>query len=102
MGEGLEPRLGPGNEASKVAGLLRTQARLDWPSPCVKYSLIQRHAQVTRKVKYCNLIGLPKSKTADLAQPRNRSTVTRPFSSLGGGVWGRDYFTEARLLPLIT
>ena len=30
----------------------------------------------------CNLIGLPKSKTADSAQPRYRSIVTRPFSLL--------------------
>ena len=29
--------------------------------------------------------------TADLDQPRNRSTVTRHFSSLEGGVWGRGY-----------
>ena len=30
----------------------------------------------------CNLIGLPKSKTADSAQPRYRSIVTIPFSLL--------------------
>ena len=30
----------------------------------------------------CNLIGLPKSKSADSAQPRYRSIVTRPFSLL--------------------
>ena len=34
---------------------------------------------------------LTENETADSAQPRNRSTVTRPFSSLEGGVWGRDY-----------
>jgi len=30
-------------------------------------------------------------KTVDSAQPRNRSIVTRPFSSWEGGVWARDY-----------
>ena len=38
-----------------------------------------------RTVKYCNLIGLPKSKTADSAQLRNRSTVTDPFPLLRAG-----------------
>ena len=42
-------------------------------------------------VTFSDFIGLPKNETADSAQPRNRSTVTRPFSSLEGGVWGRDY-----------
>jgi len=36
-------------------------------------------------------IGLFRIKTVDSAQPRNRSIVTRPFSSWEGGVWGRDY-----------
>ena len=31
---------------------------------------------------------------AELAQPRSRSNVTRPFTLLAeGGVWGRDYTT---------
>ena len=42
-------------------------------------------------VTFSDFIGLPKNETADSAQPRNRSSVTRPFSSLEGGVWGRDY-----------
>ena len=35
--------------------------------------------------------GLFSIKTADSAQPRNRSMVTRPLSSCEGGVWARDY-----------
>ena len=35
-------------------------------------------------------IGLSNIKTVDSAQPRNRSIVTRPFSSWEGGVWERD------------
>jgi len=31
-----------------------------------------------------------KINTADSAQPRNRSIVTRPFSPWEGGVWVRD------------
>ena len=42
-------------------------------------------------VTLSNLIGSLKTKTADSAQPRNRSTVTRPFSLREGGVWVRDY-----------
>ena len=38
-------------------------------------------------VVFSDLIGLPKTKTAESAKPRNRSTVTRPLSSLEGGVW---------------
>ena len=33
---------------------------------------------------FTDLTGLQNSQAADSAQPRNRSTVTRPFSSLGG------------------
>ena len=46
-------------------------------------------------VTFSDFIGLPKNETADSAQPRNRSTVTRPFSSLEGGVWERDYLPGA-------
>jgi len=33
-----------------------------------------------------------KINTAESAQPRNRSIVTRPFSSWEGGVWAWDYW----------
>ena len=43
----------------------------------------------------CNLIGLPKSKTADSAQPRYRSIVTRPFSLLVRAGSGHETRAEA-------
>ena len=44
-------------------------------------------------VTFSDFIGSPKNETADSAQPKNRSTVTRP---LEGGVWGRDQTEEVR------
>ena len=38
------------------------------------------------------MIGLRENRTAELAQPRKHSNVTRPFSSREGGVWVRDYW----------
>ena len=42
---------------------------------------------------------IPHSKTADSAQPRKCSNVTRPFSSLEDGVWVRDYHVPKGQLP---
>jgi len=52
-------------------------------------SLVYAHAWMTSHYS----IGLSKIKTVESAQPRNRSTVTRPFKffSWEGGVWARDY-----------
>jgi len=44
-------------------------------------------------------IGLSKIKTVDSAQPRNRSIVSRPFSSWEGGVWEWDYITHSLPTP---
>ena len=45
-------------------------------------------------VTFSDFIGLPKNETADSAQPRNRSTVTKP---LEGGVRGRDSALRVRI-----
>ena len=46
------------------------------------YVAMQRDA----KSKSRNLIGLRENRTAELAQPRKRSNITRPFSLREGGV----------------
>jgi len=42
--------------------------------------------------------GLSTIITADSAQPRNCSIVTRPFSSWEGWVWARDYSTRGLIM----
>ena len=49
-------------------------------------SLVYVHTWMT----WHYFIGLSKIKTVDPAQPRNHSTVTRPFSSWEGGIWAWD------------
>ena len=49
----------------------------------------------------CNLIGLPRSKTADSAQPRYRSIVTRPFSLLVIVRAGSGHETTCDRLPCL-
>ena len=66
---------------------LNTDYMLAW---CKAYFI----ALCTHSVTWRYFIGLSKIKTVDSAQPRNRSIVTRPFSSWDweGGFWALDYF----------